>query len=80
VRDIHLSHFLYFLRKNNEEELEYKRIDQDMTLFAVTWTTDVNELKRNYANDLLHQTNQQSTEHFSAVISFLLAVRFTSFS
>jgi hypothetical protein len=56
------------------EEMEFKRIDQEMTLFAVTWTTDVNELKRNYTNDILHQTNHQSTEHFGAVISSLLAV------
>jgi hypothetical protein len=60
---------------NNTLQIELKQIDQEMTLFAVTWTTDVNELKRNYGNDLLNQ----STEHFSAIIAYLLTVRVTTF-
>lgn len=45
-----------------------------MTLFAITWTNEVNELKRNYSNDVLITISTQSREHFSAIISYLLMV------
>lgn len=65
---------IQFIIRNDKLENDTKQIDQEMTLFAITWTNEVNELKRNYSNDILISMSGQSREHFSAIISYLLMV------
>jgi len=57
-------------------------LEQEITVFAVSWTTEVNELKRNYAADFNFKKKSQSSEYYSAVISYLLErlQKFTNFT
>lgn len=48
--------------------------EQSITVFAVAWTTEVNELKRNYAADFNFRRNSQAHEYFTAIVSYLLEV------
>ena len=48
--------------------------EQNISVFAVGWTTEVNELKRNYAADINIRKNSQANEFYTAVISYLLEV------
>jgi hypothetical protein len=55
-------------------DAERTSLEQGITVFAVSWTTEVNELKRNYAADFNFRKNSQANEHFTAIVSYLLEV------
>jgi hypothetical protein len=52
-------------------------LEQNITVFAVAWTTEVNELKRNYAQDINFRKKCQANEYYTAIISYLLEVCLT---
>lgn len=61
--------------KRSMTDEERTTLEQEVTVFAVSWTTEVNELKRNYAADFNFEKNSQSNEFCNAIISYLLEVR-----
>jgi len=56
------------LRTDHMSDEERKRVDQEITVFAIGWTTEVNDLKRNHGT----HASQQSAEHFTCIVTFLL--------
>ena len=79
-----LLHFLYLIsRRCNFTSFKPKmttaqrtELEQKISVFAVSWTTEVNELKRNYAADINFRQNNDTSEHYSAIITYLLEVIF----
>lgn len=47
-------------------------LEQEVTVFAVSWTTEVNELKRNYAADINFKSGTHRSEFYNSIISYLL--------
>jgi len=68
--------------KSKMTDSERTALEQNITVFAVSWTTEVNELKRNYASDFNFSKDSQANEFNSCIISYLLErlQKFTNFS